>query len=526
MIRSQITALLAAISCLIPQFSGAQSISPWVLDPILGVHYLTSINGNFTRTIDYQGESVQAILSLPPNGVASIILTRDIPNFPKESKGRWELRDGKVVASFDGNLNFIAQVISRTSRQQGAIHPRLSTVLYLQSNSMPQFLQGDYRQLSGASHYNPDRLSKVSIDRYINPSSALTVQAAINVQAPNTSKFVSIDDLSRQGENLDNEIERLKADLNRSREEQSAKERAEKIRASEEAARREAEKIQSAIEESNRRKIDAEQKKPGNVLDVLFSKRWQIGDTPCDRKGGTYMFYDKELGFSSVIDGRTQGRPTKNKFQFIQQGYLEVVFRSEVTARENDIARDMILSAGGSLSTLTARSEQHIRKINDNLLKVESKSIGINLENLLRNVISYSTRSSSHEFRACPASASALPLPSPPADSQISRSPPVASRSSRYYQPIFVCRDPYGAGRDETFAGILIQELVSGDDNVFVAMISNPDYSKFCHVPRTPNRLDEGRFRSLSEFVGQREGHNYYLTRWQGMVMGTIEKSE
>lgn len=269
MIRSQIAALLAVISCLIPQFSVAQGIQPWVLDPILGVHYLTSINGNFTRTIDYEGESVQAILSLPPNGVASIILTRDIPNFPKESKGRWELRDGKVVASFDGNLNFIAQVISRTARQQGAIYPRLSTVLYLQSNSMPQFLQGDYRQLSGASQYNTDRLSKVSIDRYINPSSALPLQAAINVQAPNTSKFVSIDDLNRQGENLDNEIERLKADLKRAREEQTVRE------ATRQQAARQREQVknqqqQTEIARTEPLEREAEVRKPSSNLGVVI----------------------------------------------------------------------------------------------------------------------------------------------------------------------------------------------------------------------------------------------------------------
>lgn len=385
----------------------------------------------------------------------------------------------------------------------------------------------EYRAIDGSQFpFNASTQALISTITPVNPAPRDSIQPPASIAASTAPKVESIDDLNRQGENLDNEISRLKAELTRAREEQSAKERAEKIRASEEAARREAERIQSAIEESNRRKIDAEQKKPGNVLDVLFSKRWQIGDIPCDRKGGTYMFYDKELGFSSVIDGRTQGLPAKNQFQFIQQGYLEVVYRMEVTARENDKVRDLILSAGGSLSTLTARIEQHIRKINDNLLKVEGKNIGIDLENLLRNIISYSTRSNSHEFRACPASASALPPPSPPADSQISRSPTVASRSSTYYQPIFVCRDPYGAGRDETFAGILIQELVNGDDNVFVAMISNSTYSQFCHMPRTPNRLDESRFRNLSEFVGQREGRKYYLTRWQGMVMGTIEQSK
>ncbi len=215
MIISKATAFFAVLFNLLPQSIFAQTAQQWITDPILGVHYLTSFNGNFTRALDYQGESVQAIISLPPNGIATINLTREIPNFPKESRGRWELRDGKVVASFDSNLNFIAQVISRTSRQQGATHPRLSTVLYLQSSSMPQFLQGDYRQLSGASHYNPDKLSKVSIDRYINPSSTLPLQAAINAQAPSTPKIASIDDLNKQGENLDNEIERLKAELNR-----------------------------------------------------------------------------------------------------------------------------------------------------------------------------------------------------------------------------------------------------------------------------------------------------------------------
>lgn len=224
-----LTCLAASLS----QDVKAQNMQQWVPDPTVGIHYLTGINGNFTRMLKHlSGESIQVLLVLQRTGNATLSFSLEIPELPKEIRGTWELRNGKVYIALENKWMIQAEAVSRVSRSQTSLNPQMITSLYLQSNLAPSFLLGNYFG-GDVMNFSPERLVKGALTNYINPQNIIPSLSSYKENKNIPAKTVTVNDLENQGDSLDTEIGRLRAQLAVAKQEKEEKEKSERKAAEE-----------------------------------------------------------------------------------------------------------------------------------------------------------------------------------------------------------------------------------------------------------------------------------------------------
>lgn len=144
----------------------------WVGDPIISILYLKALSGTHVRTVLSEDGLIQVNLNISPNGIASLWFSREVINLPKEIRGTWQSNNGKLFISFENKWSFQAEYLSRLFRNPNERYPRAPSNLFLQSNSAPFFLSGEYLW-GGEVHLDPDKKIHVDASRYQNPSNVL-----------------------------------------------------------------------------------------------------------------------------------------------------------------------------------------------------------------------------------------------------------------------------------------------------------------------------------------------------------------
>lgn len=223
-----------------PDKSFSQDMLQWDQASEVGIHYLTKINGVYTRNLEYNGAKVIVSLFINENGESKLSFSEKIPLMPTVIYGRNRINNGKLYISFTNGMSIQAESITIVLRSRNEIKPRVFTKLYLSplstTDTTPVYLLGDYKAASGSQSYNPDLLKKGFIYQFARFSNQVPSEAASSLNdssektAPHTpvklpennyikiepdlkNQITNLQSLQEENNRLQNEIDNIKSEI-------------------------------------------------------------------------------------------------------------------------------------------------------------------------------------------------------------------------------------------------------------------------------------------------------------------------